>query len=215
MKLFVWDFHGVLEKDNEYAVIEVSNLILKKHGYKQRFNAKDRDQLYGLKWYRYFAHLLPDEPEEVHFKLQRACVEYEEYFPQVVEKYIKPGKYAHRVLSAVSKIHDQILISNVSDIALGRFMKSVRVDKFFPNGKAFATNSHKKISTYTKADFLKRYLKGRRYQEIIIIGDRPHDMEMKQVAGGTTYLYAHPHREHPQAEADYKINDLREILKEI
>jgi len=31
-KLFVWDFHGVLEKDNEQAVIQISNDVLKELG---------------------------------------------------------------------------------------------------------------------------------------------------------------------------------------
>lgn len=29
MKLFVWDFHGTLEKGNENAVLEITNRILK------------------------------------------------------------------------------------------------------------------------------------------------------------------------------------------
>ena len=41
MKLFVWGLHGTLEQGNEDAAIEVSNLALEQHGYKQRFKPED------------------------------------------------------------------------------------------------------------------------------------------------------------------------------
>ncbi len=54
MKLFVWDFHGTLEKGNEYAVLEMSNIILEKHGHKERFTELQCRELYGKKWYEFF-----------------------------------------------------------------------------------------------------------------------------------------------------------------
>jgi hypothetical protein len=35
MKLFVWDFHGVLEMGTELSALEVSNNILERFGYTQ------------------------------------------------------------------------------------------------------------------------------------------------------------------------------------
>ena len=66
MKLFVWDFHGTLEKGNELAVLEISNLILKKHDYKERFLESQCRELYGEKWFEYFEYLLPNEPKTIH-----------------------------------------------------------------------------------------------------------------------------------------------------
>jgi hypothetical protein len=40
-------------------------------------------------------------------------------------------------------------------------------------------------------------------------------MELKDVAGGISYLYSHPERKFRDTNSDYKINDLREVLKEI
>lgn len=37
MILFVWDFHGVLEKDNEKAVVDISNQVLSEAGFKEKF----------------------------------------------------------------------------------------------------------------------------------------------------------------------------------
>lgn len=78
MKLFVWDFHGVLEKDNEKAVIDISNQVLKRAGYKERFTDKDNERLYGVKWYQYFEDLLPGLSNEGHLSLQAACFKFAE-----------------------------------------------------------------------------------------------------------------------------------------
>ena len=48
MKLFVWDLHGVLEKGNEIALLEISNIILKKFGYLEKFSIEDCIKLNGL-----------------------------------------------------------------------------------------------------------------------------------------------------------------------
>lgn len=57
MKLFVWDFHGTLEKDNEHAVMEISNKVLENLGYTQRLSKEDNLMLYGKKWADYFEYL--------------------------------------------------------------------------------------------------------------------------------------------------------------
>lgn len=40
MKLFIWDFHGVLEKGNDDAVVEITNLALRRHGYSRELTLK-------------------------------------------------------------------------------------------------------------------------------------------------------------------------------
>jgi hypothetical protein len=37
-------------------------------------------------------------------------------------------------------------------------------------------------------------------------------MNLKKVAGGTTYLFAHPGTEFRRSRADYRIRDLRQVL---
>ena len=93
-KLFVWDFHGTLEKGNELAALEISNLVMAEHGYYERFTTGDAYTLYGKKWYEYFEYLLPDEAHEVHVKLQHDCFEWPEA-EAIVAKFLKPnsGKY--------------------------------------------------------------------------------------------------------------------------
>lgn len=57
--LVVWDFHGTLERGNEYAVLETSNDVLEQWGYSERFTEEDAIRLYGLKWQAYFADIPP------------------------------------------------------------------------------------------------------------------------------------------------------------
>ncbi len=216
MKLFVWDFHGTLEKDNENSVLEISNKVLEKLGYKERLTEEDSQKLYGRKWLEYFAYLLPDEPEEVHFKIQQACHDYEKAHPEIIHKNIVANDHAGEVLQKVKVAgHDQILISNMADDALEMFLKSVNLEKYFLPNKAFATNSHLSLSLKTKKDLLSEYLKNKSFDEIIVIGDTPGDIDLKNVAGGISYLYAHPNKIFQEVESDHKIHDLREVLKEI
>lgn len=215
MKLFVWDFHGTLEKDNENAVFEISNAVLKNLGYKERFTKEENSKLYGKKWSDYFAYLLPHESGETHFFLQQKCIEYEGEHPEIIKSYIMPNDHAKYVLSKIAKKHKQILVSNMSDVGLSRFMEAVNMFEFFPKDSAFATNSYKKQVKTTKKEILKNYLKGKSFEQVITIGDTEVDVEMGKAVGATTYLYVHPGREFSEIDADYKINNLREVLKEV
>lgn len=215
MKLFVWDFHGVLEKDNERAVIDISNKVLKNLGYEKRLSKEDNTKLYGKKWYEYFEYLLPNEPHEKHLEIQQACITYEQAHPNIIGNNIKPNDHATGVLEVIQKsAHDQILISNMSDVALEMFMDSIGIAKYFPQ-KAFACNTGSGNKVYTKHERLSEYLVNKDFDKIIIIGDTPNDISLNDVAGGTTYLYTHKHLKFKDCRPDYKINDLREILREV
>lgn len=215
MKLFVWDFHGVLEKDNEQAVIQISNRVLKNLGYKKRITKKDNLKLYGKKWYEYFEYLLPNEFHQKHLEIQQACLAYEQAHPDIVGASIKPNDHAQEVLGKIQKSpHDQILISNMSDVALEMFTNLIGITQYFPQ-KAFSCNTKSGQKVYTKHEKLGEYLKNKDFDEIIIIGDTPNDISLVEVAGGISYLYTHPHLKFQNCKPTYKTNDLREILREI
>src|SRR5579859_4368699 len=132
MKLFVWDFHGVLEKDNEKAVIEISNAVLANAGYKERFTEEDNERLYGLKWYQYFQRLIPTLSNDVCLKLQADCFKYAEDHLEVLAKHIKPNDYAIDVLKEIAQSkNQQIVISNSRQRDLIWFLDAVKVRKFF------------------------------------------------------------------------------------
>lgn len=215
MKLFVWDFHGVLEKDNELAVLDISNQVLQIAGYAERFSDDNNREFYGLKWFQYFERLLPNVTHEQHMALQAACFDFAENNPHVLAEHIKPSDHSLAVLRSIHDAgHDQIILSNTRPRDLMWFVSAVGITGYFPSKKVIGVNAHQKHGV--KKDALTHYLSGKRFVDIIIIGDSASDMELQQVAGGTTYFYSHPHV--PRAgmvKADHSISDLREVLKEL
>lgn len=215
MKLFVWDFHGVLEKDNDLAVLDISNIVLEQAGYTERLSKEDNQNYYGLKWFQYFERLLPGLSNEQHLALQAACFRYAEENMHVLANHIKPNDHIAEVLSAIQKAgHDQIIVSNTRPADLTWFVRSVKINKYFPESKIFGVNAHEKHGNKKAA--LIKYLHDKSFKNIVIIGDTVKDMELKDVKGGVTYFYNHPHLKTPSdINADYTITDLRKILREI
>jgi phosphoglycolate phosphatase-like HAD superfamily hydrolase len=215
MKLFVWDFHGVLEKDNEKAVIDISNRVLSNAGFAERFTDADNERYYGLKWYQYFERLLPDSSPEQHLELQTACFQYDRDNPGIITKHIKPNDFAIEVLGRLAQSNNkQIVISNTRQKDLFWFLDIVGIRHFFEDDTVIGVNAHQTHAS--KRDALKDYLKDKNFEEIIAIGDSEGDLALGKSFNATTYFYKHPHRKHGITEnADYAINDLRDILKEI
>lgn len=215
MKLFVWDFHGVLEKDNDLAVLDISNQVLEQAGYVERFSKEDNRQFYGLKWFQYFERLLPDLTNEQHLVLQAACFKFAEKNLHILAKHIKPSDHSLAVLKAINDVgHDQIILSNTRPHDLLWFVDTVGIANYFPKEKVIGVNAHQKYGV--KKDALEHYLEGKQFGKIIIIGDSEDDMKLQEAAGGTTYYYNHPHvKPLNTIEADYVIKDLREILQEL
>jgi len=214
MKLFVWDFHGVLEKGNEGAVLEISNEVLRRFGYSHRFTNEDIVKLYGLRWYEYFEYLLPQESRERHLTLQEFCFKISSACPEIIAKHIEPNHHVHEVLGRISQKHYQILISNTQPKSLRMFLDAVQISPYFPDEKVFAVNTHQQ-QTGTKRTILEKFLKDKKFDNIIVISDSPSDKDMIYVAGGTFYLYSHPERPLKECDVCYKINDLREVLREV
>lgn len=217
MKLFVWDLHGVLEQGNDRAVIDISNEVLSTFGYEQRFAYADGQQLYGNKWYVYFASLLPAEPHERHLELQDACFTLSEERPELQYRWMRPTPHVTTVLDAIADAgHRQIVISNTRPGTLDMFLKLLELSDHFSAGHAFAVDQHVLDAKITKRDILAEYLDARpAFEEIVIIGDSAGDMRLAEVAGGTTYLFAHPEFAFRRCPADFRIRDLREILRHV
>lgn len=218
MKLFVWDFHGVLEKGNDEIVLEITNQALDIHGHKRRMTPEEGLLLSGNRWHDYFSYLLPELPTKEHFSLQTTCFNIQKTQPELFSKHLKLNDYADIVLDAIhNSIHHQILISNTPPDALDMFIETVGLSKYFPETHRFGVNSHYQ-KAITKTHCLDNYIEDKDFYETIIsIGDSPGDMALidQEKRQGIGYLYCHPNREHRPAKCHYKIHDLRLILQEI
>jgi len=59
MKLFVWDFHGTLEKGNVEALHEILNKVAHVFNIQKQINLETTIRMYGLSWIDYFQYLHP------------------------------------------------------------------------------------------------------------------------------------------------------------
>ncbi len=219
MKLFVWDFHGVLEKGNDDAIVEITNLALESHGYFRRMTQHEAEILAGMCWHEYFSFLLPELSNEKCKELQSTCFKISQKHPEIVEKYIQLNEHADFVLSSIQNSkHQQILISNTAPKSLDFFIETVGIEKYFLQSHRFGIDSHTQ-KTITKKNCLAEFLKNKNhFESIISIGDSPSDMALTDLnipLQGIGYLYSHPDRQHRTAKCHYKINDLRYVLQEI
>ncbi len=217
MKLFVWDLHGTLEQGNENAVVAMSNVILERYGYKERFTDELGRELYGLRWYEYFERLLPREPHARHIELQVASFDFSnsKQGADFVAQYVRPSKNAKLVLGEIAKKHTQIVISNTVPESLPKYLSALQMLEFFPEGTAFAVNQHAREAKRTKTDVLEGYLAKNPYREIVVIGDSEGDMKMADDIGAKAYLYTHAGFTFRSDKGHFKINDLIELTREL
>lgn len=218
MKLFIWDFHGVLEKGNEDVVLEITNRALEMHGYSHRMTKKENEFLSGRLWREYFAYLIPELNENERLILQSTCIEIAQNSPEIFTKHVKLNDNVEHVLRVIqSSKHTQILISNTQPKILDIYIELVGIGKHFPATHRFGTDSSV-LNRKTKKDCLHDFLSvSENFNEIISIGDSPSDMELINVPfiKGTSYLYSYPRRAPRLAQCHYKIDDLRMVLQEI
>lgn len=216
-KLFVWDFHGVLEKGNDAALLKFTNQTLESHGFTRRMTIEETELLAGRRWHEYFSYLLPELTQQECFKLQETAMNYSHTQRDVLSEHVRLNEHAQYVLEMISKTpHTQILISNSHPDTLDMFVDLVGVGKYFPGSKRFGVNtSHP--SKMNKLECLKLFVEDKHFPGgIVSIGDSPTDMSLiHHHPQGVGYLYTHPGRTHRPAECHYKIHDLRHVLQEI
>ncbi|MFA5332972.1 MAG: HAD family hydrolase [Candidatus Nanoarchaeia archaeon] len=213
--LYVFDFHGVLEKGTEKAVAIVSNLALKRLGYDFTLSHEEIMKHYGHKWHDIFLKTIPQLSSAEAYSLYEECLKVDELFPSIILENTKQNDNAKKAIEKIMHNNDQfILISNTNPNALKTFIKAAGLSEFFSESNSFAVNQHDKGASLTKENVLRAYLNGKSYEKIIIIGDSPGDIELKKVNpnNSVTFLYTHPGLNFRDCEADHKIRDLMEIF---
>ncbi len=218
MKLFIWDLHGTLEQGNERAAVDMSNQILERFGYHERFSDTDVFKLYGLKWFQYFEYLLPNEPSDRHFELQEACfaLSNSPAGAKIVADYMVPAPHAVETLDAIHRSrHHQVLLSNTKDESVPFYVDALGLGDYFGANNAIAVNQHAKNATRTKQMAVESYVADKAYDRLIVIGDSGGDMALAEAVGAIGYLYAHPNITFRSEHGDHHIHDLREVLQEL
>ena len=213
MKLFVWDFHGVLEKGNEFAVQEVCNKVLADFGIKRKVTLQECLDLYGKKWADYFRYFAPHFDEEKILQIVFEATKYS-LGKKIALKYIKPMDNAHDVLKKIiEKGHINIIMSNSSPESLDYFLKSVNIKDMFQY--KYGADQHKRNTSEerSKEEWLKEFLQQHKFDDMIVIDDLHEGIDMGRRLGAITYHFNKNRK--IKADADYCITDLREVLKEL
>jgi phosphoglycolate phosphatase-like HAD superfamily hydrolase len=215
MNLFIWDFHGVLEKYHEQSVVEVTNKVLEEFGFSSRLDIDLCIKLYGKRWAEYFKILCPGADEETIKAMIKKGIEISNQ-GSFSFRHIKPNDYSHEVLTAIKKAgHENLILSNTHPEVLGRFLDSINITEFIDH--KIGADSHRKdmhSKMNMKIPLIKEFLNSRKYDKIIAIGDTEDDIDLGKAVGAITYLFS-KRGFSKETNADYKISDLREILKEI
>jgi len=209
--LFIWDFHGVLEKDNEYAVQEVVNRVLPEFNVQRKATVEECRQLYGKKWADYYRFFVPGADEEAVHRMVERAVEIS-VSEKVASRYIKPTEHAHFVLEEIAgNNHTNLLMSNSSEDALKYFLEAVGMQDSFHH--TFAADSHRsEYSKDSKADYLRRFLSEHQFEKVIVIDDMEEGIERGLSFDAVTFRY-HRNGIPQESKAHHIITDLREVLR--
>lgn len=219
-KLFVWDFHGTLERGNVYAVQELVNKAVLKAGHGSSISFEDTVKLYGLSWIDYFKYVHPGGTIEVWQKMKDITKEIQEK-EKTVEKYIEPMYFADAVLGSIQgKGHTNIILSNSELKWIKYFVDLVGLTEYFDEYIAIDAHDYSREESelkQAKSEALKGYIGENTFEEIIKIGDRESDIEAGKSVRAVTYFFRNEFNKNKKltVQPDYEISDLREILREI
>jgi len=214
--LFIWDFHGVLEKDNEYAVQHICRQVTKEFGFNTKIYLEDVRRWYGLKWIEYFFNLTRETNRRTLGKMVERAREVSQ---EIVQKYLKPMNHADYVLSRIKKSGNvNIVISNARQDRIEDFVKIVGLQKYLD--EVVGVDGHIRFKSSTsaeKARAIGRLSVGKNYARKIMIGDSESDILAGKIVGAKTYLFVTKmnRKKTGKIKADRTISDLRKILPEI
>ncbi|MFA6522199.1 MAG: HAD family hydrolase [Patescibacteria group bacterium] len=105
------------------------------------------------------------------------------------------------------------MVSNTKQKSLKLFAELTHLLHIFPEEKLFGADAH--LGKGTKRELVDAFLQKNSFNELIVIGDSPGDMELGNAIGATTFLYTHPGLEFKECKSHYKTHDLRDVLQAI
>jgi len=219
--LFVWDFHGVLEKGNVYAVQKLCNLVLDDFGIDKKISIDEAVNWYGLSWFDYFKLAAPQGDFLLWQEMTDKVLSLQQKGWDIIKKHLRPREYACETLKTIQEQgHQNILLSNTQPEHIRRFTDLIDMSQYFNNliGCDFHRDSRIDKDIHNiKSEALSNFIKDKNYNKVVAIGDKESDIKAAKSCGATTYLFFDQEIDKPalNTEANYVISDLREVLKEL
>lgn len=217
-KLFAWDFHGTLEQGTEVGFAEILRKLARENNYKTTICLAEVRKLFGISILDYLRHFFPKLSDTEIYELKTQIKDRQNR--KHIEKYVKPAPYVHEVLQKIkAEGHKNIVVSTSSKPHIVRFLEVIDVAKYFDG--IFGTDRHAFDKHFDivkeKSKVVRGFAKKHKIASgnIIVIGDREGEIEAGIALGAKTYQYIQPEITHIETRAQFKIYDLREILREI
>ncbi|MBN2567480.1 HAD hydrolase-like protein [Candidatus Woesearchaeota archaeon] len=204
-----WDFHGVLEKDNEHAVKEVADRVMGEFGLERRITPQEVLDWYGLNWHDYFYNLISGYDSIDHGVIAtRMAVYASEIGMAAAAKHIKPNDGARETLKGVrSRGGTNIVVSNTNPANLDRFIDLVGLGDFIDH--RIGVPSESAGNGFSIVDYKANRIAGHarsRGSMLMIVDDRPENMRIGDLVGAEKVLYRGPGRQ-------YLWSELQPLLK--
>lgn len=230
-KMFAFDFHGVLSRNNEKAVQYYINYALEFFDIAARIDLATIILHYGVSFQQYFRMVYPGAEKQLYDELTGFIFERQVLSFDTVRVHILPQCFARFTLEMLRSYgHDLIVISNTPQNVISDFTDAVGLTDCFneivgvhENGGISCANN---LSNY-KARVLMDFAKAGGYEQIIMIGDAKSDILAGKMANAKTYLFCSPLYNEicnmnakwesiiSQTNPDYVIKDLRSLIREI
>ena len=216
--LFIWDFHGTLEKGNVRAVQELVNRVGSIYKINNKITIAQTAELYGLSWIDYFRFIHPQGNIFIWNEMKQNA-EKTQLKHKIVEQYIKPQSYARYVLKKIKqKGHSNIIISNSNPKWLKYSVKLIKLNNFIDEIIGLDIHHVELEDTDVieeKVKAINKYLHHKKYDKIIKIGDRESDIVVGQKIGAVTYFFRNMINVNQKLEIrpDFEIKDLRKLFK--
>lgn len=211
MILYVWDLHGVLEKDNEIALAEQLNFILERYGFNKKISVAEAKALSGKHYRQIFLELCPGitikKAEQMgDFAVSTGI--------QFAKRYVKQREHAFEVLSKINERGDiNIVASNAAPDALKAYVEMLGFQGCF-TALLPVICEHVKPDSFSIQDYkmqrIQEYIGNKKFDRIKCIGDNEWDIELGLKLGAETYLFNLSQT--TKTKAHYVISDLRAVL---
>lgn len=217
-KLFAWDFHGTLEEDVEVGFFEILKQLKTEYKTDVKITLSEVRKKYGISVADYLRYFFPKgNLTQIKTMMKKvALVQNQKH----LKRFVKPAPYAIEVLKEIKNAgFENIVLSNSHPRHIEPLITLVGMKSLI--NRVFAVDrhySHKKQNpTAEKAKILRKIIKEEELKkgQLIIIGDKAADVNSGIAVGAVTYQYLRKGFPTDKTKADYKIYDLREILREI
>ena len=217
-KLFAWDFHGTLEEGVEVGFFEILKQLKKEYKTNVKITLSEVRKKYGISVADYLRYFFPQANlSQIKAMMKKiAHIQNQDH----LKRFVKAAPYAVEVLEKIKNAgFENIVLSNSHPKHINPLIALVGMKNLI--SQVYAVDRHynhkKQNPTAEKAKILRKIIKKENLKkgQLVTIGDKAADVNSGIAIGAVTYQYLRKGFPTDKTNANYKIYDLREILREI